>query len=122
MVQMARGRVAIGVAAFAAPGVAARVMGAAGGKDPARDLVTRIFASREIALGAGYLLSRGRGRAAWARLGLAVDALDTVAGVKSRKPRGGVRGVPLWASGGFSVIALGAAGLGAAKVAKDLTG
>ncbi|HEX2313948.1 MAG TPA: hypothetical protein VHJ17_09450, partial [Thermomonospora sp.] len=95
MVQMARARVAIGVAAFLAPGVAARVMTGTGGPDASRDLVTRIFASREIALGAGYLLSGGRGRATWARLGVAVDALDAVAGLKSRRGRGGGRGVPL---------------------------
>jgi hypothetical protein len=121
MVQLAYGRLALGVTAFLAPGLTARVMAAGTGTDPGRDLMTRIFASREIALGAGYLLSRGQGRTIWARLGLAVDALDVVAGVKSRKPRGDVEGVPLWAAGTFSAIAAGAAGLGAAKVAKDLT-
>lgn len=117
MLQVARGRVALGAVALLAPGLAARVMGAGGGKDAGRDLVTRIFASREIALGAGYLLSDGRGRTLWARLGVAVDSLDAVSGLKSRKA-----GVPLWASAGFSAIAAGAVGLGAAKVAKDLIG
>lgn len=117
MLQMARGRVALGVSAFLAPALAARTMGGDGRKDPARDLVTRIFASREIALGAGYLLSNEAGRTVWARLGVLVDGLDTVAGLKSRKS-----GVPLWASGAFSAIAIGAVGIGGAKVAKDLKG
>jgi hypothetical protein len=122
MVQLARGRLALGVTAFLAPGPAARAMSGSTGADPGRDLMTRIFASREIALGAGYLLSKGPGRTVWARLGLAVDALDVLAGLKSRRPRGEAGGVPLWAAGAFSAIAAGAAGLGAAKVAKDLTG
>ncbi|SEG92302.1 hypothetical protein SAMN04489712_13310 [Thermomonospora echinospora] len=122
MVQLARGRVALGVTAFLAPGAVARALGAGAGADPGRDLMTRIFAGREIALGAGYLLSKGQGRATWARLGLAVDVLDAVAAMKSRKPRGGAKGVPLWAAGAFSAVAAGAAGLGAAKVARDLTG
>jgi hypothetical protein len=122
MVHLARGRLALGVTAFLAPGLTGRVMSGGAGADPGRDLMTRIFASREIALGAGYLLSKGQGRTLWARLGLAVDVLDAVAGVKSRRSRGGAEGVPLWAAGAFSAVAAGAAGVGAAKVAKDLTG
>ncbi|ACY96431.1 hypothetical protein [Thermomonospora curvata] len=122
MVRLAYGRLALGVTSFLAPAVGARLMGAGGGRDAGRDLVTRIFASREIALGAGYLLSGAKGRAMWARLGLMVDTLDAVAGVKAGVKRDGVRGVPLWAASMFTSVAATAAGLGAAKVVKDLTG
>ncbi|WP_233358931.1 hypothetical protein [Thermomonospora amylolytica] len=121
MVHLARGRVALGAAAFLAPGVTARVLGLGKGPDAGRDMATRLFASREIALGAGYLLGKGQSRSAWARLGVAVDALDAIASIKSRRARGGPA-VPLWAAAAFSAVALGATGLGAAKVAKDLTG
>lgn len=121
MVHLARGRVALGVTAFLAPGATARILGLGRDADAGRDLATRLFASREIALGLGYLLSKGRSRAAWARLGVAVDALDALAAVKSRRGRRG-SAVPLWAAAAFSTVALGATGIGAAKVVKDLTG
>ncbi|WP_262402453.1 hypothetical protein [Actinomadura sp. CNU-125] len=114
MVQLARGRVALGVAAFAAPGLTVRAMGMGRGADAGRDFVTRMFAAREIALGAGYLLSGAEGRKLWARLGLGVDSLDTVTGLRGRK------GVPLWAAVGALSVSGSAAALGAAKVAKDV--
>jgi hypothetical protein len=114
MLQLARGRVVLGVTAFALPGLTVRLMGMGKGGDPGRDYVTRMFAAREIALGAGYLLSKGPNRALWARLGLAVDGLDTLNGLRSRK------GLPLWVSSGATVIAGGCTAIGAAKVTRDL--
>ncbi|MWK34321.1 hypothetical protein GEV43_09890 [Actinomadura sp. J1-007] len=114
MLSVARGRVALGAAAFAAPGLTVRLMGMGRHADPGRDYVTRMFAAREIALGAGYLLSRGSHRKLWARLGLVVDSLDTVNGVRTRP------GLPLWVSAGAVAVAGGSAALGAAKVAKDI--
>jgi hypothetical protein len=114
MVQVARGRVALGVAALTVPGLTVRLMGLGRGTDHGRDVVTRMFAAREIALGAGYLLSGDPHRKLWARLGLVVDALDTATAVRSRK------GLPLWASAGATAVAGTAAAVGAAKVARDL--
>ncbi|WP_026341006.1 hypothetical protein [Actinomadura atramentaria] len=115
---VARGRLALGAAAFAAPGLTVKLMGlgrsADGAADPGRDYVTRMFAAREIALGAGYLLSRGPSRRLWVRLGLAVDAFDTVAALKSRGR------LPLWVTAGGAAISAGATAVGAAKVARDL--
>lgn len=115
MVHVARGRIALGAAAIVAPGLTARMVGAAKGTDGGRDLVTRMFGAREIALGAGYLLSANSDRPLWARLGLAVDALDTVSGLSSR------RTLPLWKSAAATGLAGGVAALGAVKVAKDAT-
>ncbi|MGI5166977.1 hypothetical protein ACQEU3_21770 [Spirillospora sp. CA-253888] len=114
MLNVARSRVALGAVAFAAPGLTVKVLGMGGAADPGRDYVTRMFAAREIALGAGYLLSKGEARRTWARLGLGVDALDTVTGLKTRGR------LPLWVTAGAIGVAGGTAGLGAAKVAKDL--
>ncbi len=114
MLNLARGRVALGLAALAAPKLTVRLLGLGRGADTGRDYVTRMFAAREIALGAGYLLSDPSGRRLWARIGLAVDGLDTVSGVRTRA------GLPIWVSAGAVGVAGGAAALGAAKVAKDV--
>jgi hypothetical protein len=116
MVQVARGRIALGVAAFAAPGLSARLLGSPKGTDGGRDLLTRMFAAREIALGAGYLLSKESDRRLWARLGVAVDGLDTVSGLRSR------RTLPLWRSAAAAALAGGVTAVGAAKVTKDIIG
>ncbi len=128
MVRLAQGRLAVGAATMLAPGLVVKVMGLGNGKDPGRDVVARMLASREIALGAGYLLSKGQGRKLWARLGVVVDSFDAVAGLKSRGAKGAAgpggepRRVPLWAAAGFTLIAATGSAIGAAKVAKDLRG
>ncbi|XNL82879.1 hypothetical protein K8Z49_35740 [Actinomadura madurae] len=115
MTALARGRVALGVAAFAAPRLTVKVAGLSGGADPGRDYMVRMFGAREIAVGAGYLLSgEDSGRRMWARLGLAVDSLDLVSGLKTRK------GLPIWVTAGTVAVAGGAAAVGAAKVVRDL--
>jgi hypothetical protein len=73
-----------------------------------------MFAAREIALGAGYLLADDPARRVWARLGLAVDSLDVLSGLQTRKA------LPLWVTAGAVGVAGGAAGIGAAKVASDI--
>ncbi|MFI0373653.1 hypothetical protein ACH35V_37835 [Actinomadura sp. 1N219] len=117
MTNLARGRIALGLAALAAPKLTVRLMGMGSGADAGRDYLVRAFGAREVALGAGYLLSGDEsGRRLWTRLGLAVDALDTLSAVKTRP------GLPLWVTAGAVGVAGGAAGLGAAKVARDLLG
>jgi hypothetical protein len=108
--QLAVARVALGTASLLVPGLAAKSMGLGGGHDGGRDYVTRMFAAREIALGAGYLLTRGATRSTLVRLGLAVDTLDTVSGMKSRGA------VSLWVTAGGTAVSAGAAAIGAAGV------
>jgi hypothetical protein len=114
MTNLARGRIALGLAAFAAPKLTVKLMGLGGAADPGRDYVARMFAAREIALGAGYLLSDDHGRRLWGRLGLAVDSLDVLNGLKTRGA------LPLWVTAGAVAVAGGAAGIGAAKAASDI--
>ncbi|GAA4241561.1 hypothetical protein GCM10022254_70930 [Actinomadura meridiana] len=117
MTNLARARVAIGVAAFAAPRLAARVGGSARGADAGRDFMVRMFAAREIALGAGYLLSGDDSvRRQWARFGLAVDALDVFSALRTRSR------APLWVTAGGVGVAGTAAGIGAAKVVREILG
>jgi hypothetical protein len=117
MTNLARARVAVGVAALAAPRIAARVSGTGQGADAGRDYVIRMFAAREIALGAGYLLGGDDAvRRHWARLGLAVDALDVFSALRTRP------GLPLWVTAGGVGVAGAAAGIGAAKVVREILG
>ncbi|XRQ11262.1 hypothetical protein ACN3XK_10340 [Actinomadura welshii] len=117
MTSMARGRVALGLAALAAPKPTVKALGLGGGTDPGRDYLVRAFGAREIALGAGYLLSGDdSGRRLWARLGLAVDSLDLMSGLKTRSR------LPLWVTAVTVGVAGGAAALGAAKVGRDVMG
>jgi len=116
LVQVARGRVALGVAAFAAPRLTARLVGMGRGADAGRDYAVRLFAARELVLGAGYLLSGPSGRRTWTRFGLLTDALDTAAALKTRG------GVSPWATAGTAAAAGTCAAIGAAGVVKDLLG
>ncbi|WP_242900588.1 hypothetical protein [Actinomadura terrae] len=115
MVNLAAARVSLGVAALAAPGLTAKVLGL-GGSDPGRDYLARMFGAREVALGAGYLLSDRSGRRMWTRVGCAVDTVDIMSGLRTRP------GLPLWSTAAGTGIAAVAATLGAAKITKDLLG
>lgn len=116
LTNLARGRIALGVAALAVPKLTARVMGMGGGSDAGRDYLVRAFGAREVALGAGYLLSGDDARRTWARIGVGVDTLDLLSAAKTRP------GLPLWATAATMGVAGAAAGIGAAKVARDLIG
>ncbi|MEV6559944.1 hypothetical protein AB0M22_29780 [Nocardia sp. NPDC051756] len=75
---LAIGRIALGAAAIAAP----RTLITACGAQPTPELtyMTRIFGSRAIALGLGYLTAPIPERPRWQRLGLMVDIIDTIHG------------------------------------------
>ncbi|WP_240808449.1 MULTISPECIES: hypothetical protein [Actinomadura] len=117
MKNLARGRIAFGLAALTAPKLTVRLMQMGSGDDAGRDYLVRAFGAREVALGAGYLLSGDEsGRRLWTRLGFGIDVLDTLSAAKTRP------GLPLWVTAATVGIAGGCAGLGAAKVARDLMG
>lgn len=74
---LAVGRIVLGAASLAAPAALARSLGV----EPRPELtyLTRIFAGRAIALGAGYLTEPLAQRRRWQRLTLFVDVTDTLA-------------------------------------------
>ncbi|MCK9248350.1 MAG: hypothetical protein M0P31_05155 [Solirubrobacteraceae bacterium] len=74
---LAVGRLALGLAALVAPRRLGRTFGLE--MDPQVVYMTRIYGGRAMALGAGYLTAPAPERPRWQRLGLAVDAADTVA-------------------------------------------
>lgn len=74
------GRIAIGVTALAAPELAGKLFRLDSEANPQLPYMTRMFASREIALGAVTLVSRGGTRRALTAVGIAVDGADAYAG------------------------------------------
>lgn len=77
---LALGRVAIGAAALASPDLASKLFRLDGANNKQLPYMTRMFASREIALGAITLVSSGAARRKLVALGIAVDGADAFAG------------------------------------------
>ncbi|MFI0452967.1 hypothetical protein [Actinomadura sp. 6N118] len=77
----AGGRVAWGALALAAPGLNLKLAGMSGRDAPELRYLIRVFGSRAIALGLGYLASDPAARQRWRKLCLMVDACDTAAGI-----------------------------------------
>ncbi|MDF1602394.1 DUF4267 domain-containing protein [Nocardioides sp. YIM 152315] len=75
------GRIAVGTAAFVNPELGARMFQLDPASNPQLPYVTRLFGSREIALGVVTLLARGRrAQRGLIGLGVLVDAGDAAAG------------------------------------------
>lgn len=103
----ALGRIAWGTFALAAPRANTRLAGL--GREPSGQVVylIRVFGSRALALGLGYLLSDPRARSRLRWLSLLVDASDTVAGLGHLRsgdvPRGSITGLAA-ITGSYTVL------------------
>ena len=74
-------RIVVGSFAWLAPRAMNRVFGVPRDDDsPALDYMNRVFGVRAVALGVGYLSSRGEARGLWHRLWLLCDTADTAMG------------------------------------------
>lgn len=106
---VALGRVAVGVAALAAPEPAMRLFVGRDARRPAVQLVTRGLGVRDLALGAGALVALQTGEPArrWILAGAAADAGDAFASLAGDALPGPLRA-------GFASFAGGAALLGLA--------
>lgn len=104
---LALGRVAIGSVALASPALAARLFRLDAGSNPQLPYMTRMFGSREIALGAAALATSGRARTTVALAGVGVDAADVAAGVLAARDRSvtGSVGAGLTAPAVLAVVA-----------------
>ncbi|MEU7764297.1 hypothetical protein AB0B25_04145 [Nocardia sp. NPDC049190] len=111
---LALGRVALGVAALAAPRALTRTVGV--GSGPELTYLTRIFGARAIALGLGYLTAPREELSRWQRLGLLVDVLDTAHGC-AHVARGDV---PRRAAVAMATLTGGYMLIGAARLVGDL--
>lgn len=109
---IAAGRVAAGVALFAAPSVAAAWAGD-DAKAPGGQMLTRTLGARDLALGAGALLSAGDAAQLrrWLLLSGVVDAADFAATLAG--PRAPARTAVLVTAAAAAVTCLAAAATGA---------
>lgn len=76
---LALGRIAVGAVSFFSPDQAARLFRLDPTTNPQLPYMSRMFGSREIALGAITLMTTGAARRRLVQLGVAVDGADTVA-------------------------------------------
>jgi hypothetical protein len=106
------GRIAIGVVALASPPIAGKLFRLDSVGNPQLPDLSRMFGSREIALGAATLVASGAARRNLVVAGIAVDAADAVSGFLAArdglvdKPTGAFLTAPALAA-----VAAGVAGL-----------
>ncbi len=83
---LARGRIAIGAAALAAPGPGGRVMLGRDGSGAGIKTLIRMLGGRDLVLGLGVVIALDRGAAVrgWLEAGAVVDTVDLVACVLVR--------------------------------------
>ncbi len=102
-------RLAVGVGAYATPGLAARLFGLDLRRNPQAPYLARLFGARDVALAVGTVQASGAARRPWLQAGLACDLADAVAALA-----GGRRGYLGTATTVLGTgVALTAAGLGA---------
>ncbi len=80
-------RLALGVAAYAAPANAARMFGIDPDESPAMDSAVRLFGAREFALGLGLVGRMTAGRTRWLVLGVLTDTLDAITVILGARDR-----------------------------------
>lgn len=110
---LALGRIAIGVGALVSPDLASKLFRLDGPANRQLPYMTRMFASREIALGAVTLASRGAARRKLVALGIAVDGADAFAGIDAMRTGSVTSSVGI----GLTVPAVGAMIAGAVGLA-----
>ena len=112
---LALGRIAIGIGALASPDLASKLFRLDGANNPQLPYMTRMFGSREIALGAVTLASKGAARRRLVALGIAVDGADAFAGYDAMRTGSVTNSVGI----GLTVPALGAVVAGAIALATN---
>jgi hypothetical protein len=85
-IAMARGRIAIGAAALAAPGLAGRVMFGRDGSRPGTKVFARMLGGRDMALGLGVVIALDRGAPVrgWLEASALADGVDLAASLIAR--------------------------------------
>lgn len=76
---LAAARIGVGAVALANPDLAAKSFGLDPGANPQLAVMTRLFGSREILLGAVTLLAKGRAKRGLILAGVLIDAADAAA-------------------------------------------
>ena len=109
---------AVGALSWVAPSFSARLFGL----DPARQpVVTQLFGVRDFALGFVTATSTGGARKQALRLGMVIDAVDTVAALRGMRGGGLSTQAAILVGGGAALfVAIGAAALAQEENAQPL--
>jgi hypothetical protein len=103
-VALARGRIAIGLAALAAPNIAGRVMFGRRGSTAGTSVFARMLGGRDLALGLGVVIAVDRGAPVrgWLEAGALADGVDLAAALLARDeiPRATLVTTIVFAAGG----------------------
>jgi hypothetical protein len=110
---LAIGRIALGAVALLFPTLAARLFLLSAKNNPQLPYMTRLFAAREIAVGALSLTAPEGSRTTMVSLGMAIDGSDAVAGIVAARSGAVSKPVGLLLTG----AALGAVAAGASTFA-----
>jgi len=109
---LALGRIAVGATALASPSLAAKLFRLDLARNPQLPYMSRLFGSREIALGAITLLARGTARRKLIALGMAVDGADAYAGYDAMRSGSVPQSVGVFLTApALGAVAAGAVGL-----------
>jgi Domain of unknown function (DUF4267) len=85
VIGLSLGRIAVGAVAVANPDLAARMFQLDPARNPQLSFLTRLFGSREIALGLVTVLASGKARRNLVVAGVLVDAADAASGYRGMK-------------------------------------
>jgi hypothetical protein len=106
---LAIGRIALGAVALFFPALAARLFMLKVKSNPQLPYMTRLFAAREIAVGALTLTAPESARTSMIGLGMAVDGSDAIAGVAAARSGAVSKPVGVLLTGGaLAAVAAGA--------------
>jgi hypothetical protein len=109
---LALGRIAIGATALASPTLAAKLFRLDLDRNPQLPYLSRMFGSREIALGAITLMAKGKARRKLIALGIAVDGADAFAGYDAMRSGSVSQSVGVFLTApALGAVAAGAVGL-----------
>jgi hypothetical protein len=106
---LALGRIAVGITALASPDAAGKLFRLDVASNPQLPYMSRMFGSREIALGLATLASKGAARRKLVALGIAVDGADAFAGYDAMRSGAVTQSVGI----GLTAPAIGAVVAGA---------
>ncbi len=112
---LAIGRIAVGVVSLLSPNLSAKMLLLDARSNPQLPLVTRMFGSREIALGGLTLVATGAARERLVQVGIAIDAADVFTGIAAAASGA----VPKKAGILLAVVAAGAVASGVAGLQED---
>jgi hypothetical protein len=109
---LALGRIAIGLTALASPDLAGKLFRLDVARNPQLPYMSRLFGSREVALGALTLIAKGKARRRLVALGMAVDGADAFAGYDAMRTGSVPQSVGVFLTGpALGAVLTGAVGL-----------